>query len=161
MDPYMYQRQYSNGSNDGCFYEGNGNGHAGGDARPAAVVMNPRGRRTSSEASARRHHGGSGSFSTDEETERPHATGPAPFRSATHSPSVWSHWRPLHWCHFFVSTKSFLYLIFWGGVGLGDIRQKNRQPSPLNGSGVLSLRNPGPVTEGGIQVLSERKGREE
>ena len=83
MDPYMYQRQYSNGSNDGCFYEGNGNGHAGGDARPVAVVMNPQGRRMSSEARARRHHGGLGSFSMDDEMERPHTTGPAPFRSAT------------------------------------------------------------------------------
>ena len=38
-----------------------------------------RARRRSSDTS--RRTGGSGSFSTDDETERPHATGPAPFRS--------------------------------------------------------------------------------
>ena len=74
----MYQRQYSNGSSDGCFYEGNGNSQAGGEPQRVPVI-NPRGRRTSSDARSRRH-GGSGSFSTDDETERSHATGPAPFR---------------------------------------------------------------------------------
>ena len=81
MDPHMYQRQYNNGSTDGCFYEDDGNGQAGsGGSDPQAVpLINPRSRRTSNDTSSRRR-GGSGTFSTDDETERPHATGPGPFR---------------------------------------------------------------------------------
>ena len=69
----MYQRQYGNGSSEGCFY--NSNLHAGGQGEP-------RDRRTSRDGSlaSTRRAGGLSSFNTEEETERPHATGPSPFR---------------------------------------------------------------------------------